>query len=180
MSDMSIASPFLGMSDAIRLLSHFGRAVLRVGGADVAKVSEHLGFDLPTTACRAASGLQLNALWLGPDEWLLMSEKSLASSTGWSNGIAKRLADIPCSLVDVSHRQVALEILGPCAENILSHGCALDLALSAFPVGMCTRTMYDKAEIILWRTASDRFHVEVWRSFARYTEALLREAENEA
>jgi sarcosine oxidase, subunit gamma len=45
---------------------------------------------------------------------------------------------------------------------------------------MCTRTMYDKAEIVLWRRAPDRFHLEVWRSFARYVEGLLRIAEAEA
>lgn len=180
MSDMSIASPFQGMSDTIRPLAHFGRAVLRVGSADVAQASERLGIGLPTTACRTASGSRLTALWLGPDEWLLMSEDSLSSSTDWSDGIAERLSGILCSLVDISHRQVALEIIGPSAEAILSHGCALDLALCVFPVGMCTRTMYDKAEITLWRSAPDRFHVEVWRSFARYLEALLREAETEA
>ncbi len=180
MSDMSIASPFQGMSQVIRPLAHFGRAVLRVGEVDIAQVSERLGIGLPTTTCRAARGSQLSALSLGPDEWLLISEDCLASSTGWSDAIAQRLSGILFSLVDVSHRQVALEIIGPGAEEILSHGCALDLSPTSFSVGMCTRTMYDKAEIVVWRTAPDRFHVEVWRSFARYLEALLRDAENEA
>ena len=180
MSDMYIASPFQGISEAIRPLAHFGRAVLRVGEVDIARVSERLGMGLPTTTCRAASGSQLSALSLGPDEWLLMSKESTACSAGWCDEIAESLSGTLCSLVDVSHRQVALEIVGPSAEEILSHGCALDLAPASFPVGMCTRTMYDKAEIVLWRTAPNRFHVEVWRSFARYLEALLRDAENEA
>jgi sarcosine oxidase subunit gamma len=32
-----------------------------------------------------------------------------------------------------------------------------------------------KAEIVLWRTAPEIFHIEVWRSFLPYTQALLRE-----
>jgi sarcosine oxidase subunit gamma len=41
---------------------------------------------------------------------------------------------------------------------------------------MCTRTLFGKAEIVLWRTAPDAFHIEVWRSFARYVLDCLGEA----
>jgi sarcosine oxidase subunit gamma len=40
---------------------------------------------------------------------------------------------------------------------------------------MCTRTVFSKADIVLWRTQLDEFHVEVWRSFAGYVTGLLRE-----
>src|SRR3546814_4596004 len=73
-----------------------------------------------------------------------------------------------------------LSVHGPRVEDILATGCALDLSIAAFPIGMCTRTMFAKAEVVLWRTGIARFHIEIWRSFARYVEALLREAETEA
>ncbi len=79
------------------------------------------------------------------------------------------------SLVDVSHRQVGLEIRGPRAERILNGACPLDLSVERFPVGMCTRTVFAKAEIVLWRTEASCFRIEVWRSFAPYTAALLQE-----
>ncbi len=41
---------------------------------------------------------------------------------------------------------------------------------------MATRTIFDKAEIVLWRRAATTFHVEVWRSFAPYLAASLAEA----
>lgn len=179
MSDISIVSPFQGGSHAIQPLGHFGRAILRVRVGEVAQVSERLGISLPTVACRAQPGQELNALWQGPDEWLLMSAANMASSSGWVDTLTNKLGDAPCSLVDISHRQVALALQGSRAEEILSSECALDLSLTAFPVGMCTRTMYAKAEVVLWRTGVERFHIEVWRSFARYVEALLRESENE-
>ena len=40
---------------------------------------------------------------------------------------------------------------------------------------MCTRTVFAKAEIVLWRTAADTFRVEVWRSFADYVVGMLHE-----
>jgi sarcosine oxidase subunit gamma len=39
--------------------------------------------------------------------------------------------------------------------------------------------MFAKAEIVLWRTGKEVFHLEVWRSFAGYVRALLREAADE-
>jgi sarcosine oxidase subunit gamma len=79
----------------------------------------------------------------------------------------------------VSHRQVGLSVHGPLAEAILASGCALDLSIGAFPTGMCTRTIFAKAEVLLWRIGEEVFHLEVWRSFAGYVRALLREAVEE-
>ena len=80
------------------------------------------------------------------------------------------------SLVDVSHRQIGLVASGPAAARVLNAGCPLDLGLNAFPVGFATRTLFDKAEIVLWRRAETTFHIEVWRSFAPYLAASLAEA----
>jgi hypothetical protein len=48
-----------------------------------------------------------------------------------------------------------------------SAGCPQDLSLETFPVGACSRTMFGKAEIVLFRTEEDTFRVGVlalvWR-----------------
>jgi sarcosine oxidase subunit gamma len=44
---------------------------------------------------------------------------------------------------------------------------------------MCTRTVFGKAEIVLWRTAAETFRIEVWRSFAPYVLGCLEEAGRE-
>jgi sarcosine oxidase subunit gamma len=135
-----------------------------------------LGLTISEVACRAAvNGTQAAALWLGPDEQLLLAPESadLAAT------LTPALRDIPHSLVDVSHRQLALEVSGPPATALLNAGCPLDLDLSAFPVGMCTRTVFAKAEIVLWRTSTAVFHLEVWRSFASYVTEFLAEVARE-
>jgi len=144
------------------------------GGADArAAASRAFGVALPEQACRAATGGGRAALWLGPDEHLLLAPEAEAAAVAAQLGAA--LAGIPHSLVDVSHRQVAFAVKGPHAAWLLAHGCPLDLDLAEFPVGMCTRTVYVKAEVLLWRTAEDSFRLEVWRSFADYVVALLEE-----
>jgi sarcosine oxidase subunit gamma len=128
---------------------------------------------LPAAACRAELSGERAALWLGPDEWLLVAP--LAQSA-LALRIERALAGLPHSLVDVSHRQVALLLEGPHAATLLASGCALDLDVAAFPVGMCARTMLAKAEVLLWRTGALSFRLEVWRSFAPYVTQFLGEA----
>jgi len=67
-------------------------------------------------------------------------------------------------------------VAGAHASAVLSAGCPLDLDASAFPVGMCTRTMLAKAEVVLWRTDRETFRLEVWRSFVDYVSQFIAEA----
>jgi sarcosine oxidase, subunit gamma len=130
------------------------RAIVRGEGARA------FGIELPSTPCRASAQGERAALWLGPDEWLVL---------------APHPQETEGTIIEISHRQIALVIEGPRAATMLNGACPLDLHPSAFPVGMCTRTVFAKTEIVLWRTAEQRFHLEVARSFARYVYDLLRE-----
>lgn len=128
-----------------------------------------LGLPLPREACRANSIAGTAALWFGPDEWLVLTDNS-------TTALIQALAGQAHALVDVTHRQAGLCVQGPCAAIALNAGCPLDLDASAFPVDACTRTLFGKAEVMLWRTGPDTFHVEAARSFIPYVVALLREA----
>jgi sarcosine oxidase, subunit gamma len=132
------------------------------------------GVALPTTPMRAHAAGSRVALWLGPDEWLLLAQDAEGSTLGAA--LFDALKGQTASLVDVGHRQVGLVVTGPRVAELINAGCPLDLDLSAFPAGMCTRTILAKVEVILWRTADDAFRIEVARSLAPYVVELLREA----
>jgi sarcosine oxidase, subunit gamma len=167
-------TPLVPMSPDLKLLPPAARHILR-GGPNVRLAAQGaFGVALPEIACRAASQGERAALWLGPDEWLLIAPEHSGGET--TSALAAVLAPLPHSLVDVSHRQIALELSGPRAGLLLGAGCPLDLEASAFPVGMCTRTVLGKTEVVLWRTATDAFRIEVWRSFAPYLSDFLEEA----
>ncbi|WP_460448643.1 sarcosine oxidase subunit gamma [Alsobacter sp. SYSU BS001988] len=146
------------------------RFILR-GEDAAAAASSVLGLDAPVAPLRSATGAGWAALWLGPDEWLLIGPAEGAAAMGLA--LSERLAGVPHSLVEVSHRQTGLIVEGPGAALALNAAVPLDLSPGAFPVGMCARTIFEKAEIVLWRTDPERFHVEVWRSFAPYVYGLL-------
>jgi sarcosine oxidase subunit gamma len=74
---------------------------------------------------------------------------------------------------------VGINVSGPAAADAINAFNALDLHIESFPIGMCTRTRFDKAEIVLWRTAAETFRIEVWRSFAPYVLGCLAEATRE-
>jgi sarcosine oxidase subunit gamma len=132
------------------------------------------GIELPRRACRAVVNDQRAALWLGPDEWLLIAPVDEAEPIFAQ--LSQALSSVPHSLVDISHRQIALELMGTRIAQMLNAGCPLDLDLDSFAVDQCTRTIFTKVEIVLWRRAPEVFRIEVWRSFAPYVAALLCEA----
>ncbi len=132
------------------------------------------GADLPSKLGPAGEGDNRAALWLGPDEWLLIADGADAADIGAM--LESVLEGTAHSLVDISHRQIGLAASGPAAARVLNAGCPLDLDLTAFPVGFATRTLFDKVEIVLWRRAETTFHVEVWRSFAPYLAGSVAEA----
>lgn len=127
-------------------------------------LSFYAGIPLSRVPLRATMSDETAILWLGPEEWLVLAPEGDPVIPG--NG----------SVVDVSHRQVGLEIAGLHAATLLNAACPLDLDLAAFPVGACARTVFAKAQIVLWRREGMLFHVEVARSFAAYVHGMLREA----
>jgi len=150
------------------------RFILRGGeGARVA-CGIACGAEPPPRLGPAGESASRAALWLGPDEWLLIAEGADPAPLG---AVLESVLDGTAhSLVDISHRQIGLIVSGSAAARALNAGCPLDLDVKAFPAGMATRTLFDKAEIVLWRRAQAAFHVEVWRSFAPYLAASLIEA----
>ena len=152
---------------AMRFILH-GDARARAAAAPV------WGVAFASQACRALTHDGRATLWLGPDEFLLLGVED-GSHDAAASALETALGDVPHALVNISHRQFALEMSGPHAATILSGACPLDLDLGEFPVNMCTRTVLSKADIVLWRTREDAFHVEAWRSFSGYVAGLLSE-----
>lgn len=149
------------------------RFVLR-GGIDVGDpVAAAFGPRPPLAPMRSAVSGSRAALWMSPDEWLLLDE---VVNPDIGATLEQALANIPHALIDVSHRNCAIEISGDGAARLLNAGVNLDLDLAAFPLGMVTRTLLLKAEIVLWRREAHRFRLETTRSFGPYIAAILSKA----
>lgn len=150
------------------------RLSLRAPRDSVVALSKALGLTLPERPMASAADGDRAALWLGPDEWLVIDEGREA--------LAAALAGVKAfhSAVDVSHRNLGILVAGRGAEATLAAGCPRDLSQAAFPVGSCARTVLGKAEIVVWRTGAEAFRVECWRSFGDYVFTFLAEAARDA
>lgn len=167
-------TPSGGGGAVVTPLGPMTRLSLRAGADAAPALSRALNVDLPITPLAAVEKDGRAALWLGPDEWLVIDANG-ADLMGLCSG-----ATVLHSAVDVSHRNTAFEVKGALAAAAINSGCPLDLRDSAFPVGKCARTVLGKIEVIVWRTAADAFHVECWRSFSAYALGLLNEGAADA
>jgi sarcosine oxidase subunit gamma len=127
----------------------------------------------PNTVVRAG---ELTALWLGPDEWLLVGPPG--SRSDLESRIRTAVEDEPVSVTDVSAQRTTLLVAGPRARDLLAHGCSLDLHPRAFGAGRCAQTTLARAQIVLVARDEPRagFWVLVRSSFAGYLTDWLLDA----
>ncbi len=145
------------------------RLMVRADTAAAATIGMAIGVLLGTAPCRAVIVRDRTALWLGPDEWLVLAPETESALT------QQALAALG-SVVDVTHAYVGIEVSGPRAAWCINAFNALDLDPHVFPVGACTRTLFGKVEIVLWRAEAELFRIEVARSHAPYVWQCLEEA----
>ena len=156
----------------ISALPPMDRASLRAGSEARAALSNTLGVGLPPKITAVEASGDRAAICLGPDEWLVIGTQGA--------GLAAACGTGTFSAVDVSERNVGLSVSGPRAAVALNAACPLDLSAKAFPVGSARRTIFGKAEIVLWRKGEDDWHVECWRTFSTYVFGLLEEGAMDA
>ena len=161
----------------LRALPPAARFVFRGDDTVRSAAANCFGSSLPVSVGRTVTHGSRAALALGPDEQLLIVPAEEGDAL--ARRLAAALVDRPHSLVDVSHRQVAIELHGEHAEWLLAAGCPLPLDLAAFPIDACTRTVFAKAGVMLWRTQENAFRIEIARSYAGYVVELLREVAHE-
>lgn len=145
------------------------RISLRADSANAKALSKVLGLDLPLapkTSARNTKGRL--ALWLGPDEWLIIDE-----SGDPMGDLAK--ARVLHSATDISHRNTAIVVAGKGARATLEGGCPQNLSDAAFPVGAAARTVLGKIEVVIHRSGETDYRVECWRSFSDYAFGFLTE-----
>ncbi|MQA63487.1 MAG: sarcosine oxidase subunit gamma [Actinophytocola sp.] len=154
---------------------------LRVRDAQAqAAIGPALGVELPSTPCSFTRGTgphgELEVLWLGPDEYLVLARPGVQQSL--EDAIRAALGDAAGAVVDVSAQRTTLALSGPRVRDVLAHGCAIDLHPSAAPTGTCVQTLLAQAGIVLLVSDAgrDEFTLLVRSSFASYLAAWLIDA----
>lgn len=140
------------------------------------RVAAVLGVALPLEANTVAGTGKRHALWLGPDEWLVIGTPG--SEAELERALRDALASTPGgAVVDVSANRTTIELAGPAAREILESGCSIDLHPRAFGPGCCAQTLLARANVVIWQLTSEpRYRLLVRPSFAPYLAAWLADA----
>jgi sarcosine oxidase subunit gamma len=104
-------------------------------------------FCLPTAPNRVWDGRWTQAVWLGPDEWLVLD--FTRSPAALASALRTALEGVHHSVVDVSANRVALVIAGRGRHELLAAGCALDLGRKSWRPGMCCQTLLARVPVTL-------------------------------
>jgi sarcosine oxidase, subunit gamma len=139
-------------------------------------LTDALGVALPLTPNTVALGRDdRRALWLGPDEWLVVASDGQAAALEQS--IRSGFAGAFASIVDVSASRTVLHLRGSAARDVLAHGIPIDVDPRRFPSGSCAQTLLAKSPVIIERrNDGEAFHLFVPNSFASYVADWLLDA----
>ncbi len=154
------------LAQQVTLIAEQLRYSLRVKSKDRAAFNEASGLSLPNKVSQTSLHKDRMVFCVGPDEYIFIGSTSERKS--FDLKFKKLAGNFIFSATDISHRNSGFRISGKQATQLINVGCPLDLSLKNFPVGKCTRSIFESAEIMIFRAKEDEFYLETWRSFAPY------------
>ena len=133
---------------------------VRCGEADASR----LGFPLePNTV---TGDMARGALWLGPDEWLVVAAPGDPGVL--VDELEALFRDTHRAVVDVSANRAVIELRGPGRLALLASACSLDLdPVGGWAPGVCAQTLLAHAQVIL-QELPEATRMFVRPSFADY------------
>ena len=146
---------------------------LRVKPTELTAFKKASGWNLPSKIGGSIVTRNYSAFCLGPDEWQLQTDIGKARAT--RKKLEKLAKTFTYSYADISQRNVTFKLTGPMSAALINIGCPLDLLLGTFPINKCTRTVFEDAEIMVYRGADDGFSVQTWRSFGPYLVSFFKQ-----
>jgi sarcosine oxidase, subunit gamma len=163
----------------IREVPFLAQVDVRADPADVALMARLAGATggplppQPNTVAGDPAGV--HALWLGPDEWLVVGPPRTEGHL--EDELREAIAGAHGSVVDVSANRTVVEVSGPAAHEALEGGCSIDLDRRAFGPGQCAQTLVARANVILHQAGAEpSYRIFVRPSFAIYLATWLKDA----
>ena len=143
-----------------------------------AAVKRALQVELPVAACSTNLSAAIRLVWVGPDDWFVLSSQYSAQEL--CARLNQELSGMHKAVTDVSGGYRVLRLGGKCTREILAQGCPLDLHPREFKIGDSAGSVFFKASIWLWqRDEGPTFDVLVRSSFAGYVWEMLRRCSKE-
>lgn len=141
-----------------------------------ARIGTALGVALPTSVGDVAASGPHRVLWLGPDEWLVVSGTPVDELLP---ALREAASGASAAVVDVSANRTVLQLTGAAARAVLEKGCPVDLHPRAFGPGRAVTTTLARVPVLLWQVGPLEYRILPRSSYAEYVAAWLLDAMQE-
>ena len=165
-----------GGAAGISIAKVAGRTLINLRCEDniKAKLEALFGTPLPTEPNKVASMGTRRAIWLGPDETLLMIEEEQEAE--FMLNLKALLGTAHYAATPVSDAIKIFRLGGTRRLDVLAKGCALDLHPASFKQGDCAQSMLAHAAITLAADTPDSLLLFCRTSYSDYVTSWLKDA----
>ena len=144
------------------------------------KVEKFLGMILPKESCSSSNKEKITSLWLGPNEWLLVSNNETQKETDiyefeqvLFDNISK--ANLG-AITNVTDHFTIFKLSGSNIFEVLSKGCPFDFSSEDFGDDKVVQTILNHVDVTIHRKNENDVDLYVRRSFAGYLWDWLKDS----
>jgi sarcosine oxidase subunit gamma len=146
----------------------------------ITAIGKNLNMIFPTEANTSTSGETLTAFWLSPDEWMLISNKTINEDTNTydvEDNLVNNISKANLGAVtDVSDQFVMINIKGSKVFDLFATGSPFNFNEFKNKRGSVVQTILSHIDVIIHLTEINNVNLFVRRSFSEHLHSWLNDS----
>ena len=146
----------------------------------ITSIGKNLNMILPTEANTSTSGEALTALWLSPDEWMLVSNKVVSKDTNTyevEDNLINNISKVNLGAVtDVSDQFVMINIKGSKVFDLFATGSPFNFNEFKNKKGSVVQTILSHIDVIIHLNEINEVNLLVRRSFSEHLYSWINDS----
>ena len=146
----------------------------------ITAIGKNLNMLLPTKANTSTSGEVLTALWLSPDEWMLLSNKIVSEDTNTyevEDNLINNISKVNLGAVtDVSDQFVMINLKGNKVFDLFATGSPFNFNEFKDKKGSVVQTILSHIDVIIHLTEINEVNLLVRRSFSEHLYSWINDS----
>ena len=146
----------------------------------VSKVGKILGIILPKEACSTSTKEKITSLWLGPNEWLIVSNEKVPkemNSYELENILYDNISKTNLgSVTNVTDQFTIFNLSGTNIFKTLSKSCSFNFETDSFTNNKVIQTILNHIDVTIHKKNENNVDLYVRRSFAKHLWDWLKDS----
>jgi sarcosine oxidase subunit gamma len=146
----------------------------------ITAIGKNLNMILPTEANTSTSGEALTALWLSPDEWMLLSNKTVSEVNNTydvEDNLINNISKVNLgAITDVSDQFVMINIKGSKVFDLFATGSPFNFNEFKNKKGSVAQTILSHIDVIIYLIGINEVNLLVRRSFSEHLYSWINDS----